>query len=323
MLRELVSVDASDGVPLALTRVAGRRSNGHATLLVHGFGQNRFLFDLPQRSFAAFLAGTGLEVYVLELRGHGRSPVSRRNFVRGTFEYADLDLPAAVAALHERGIRDISLIGHSMGGVACMAAPRSLLASMRSVVVMAAPTHFGRGAPNVRVLSALAAQVVRSLRYRGRVLPAEHIGTVARVFREYFDRPLPTPLRFWHPGQIEPEVLRPYLAQGFDPEATGVFLDLARWSASGRFDRAPGQGCIREQLGDYPAPILFVAAKQDYLVPPASIRPGFELTRAPLKAWRLYGGAAHRGRYGHVDLILGRHAPNEVWPQLADWLHAT
>ncbi|MFO1520190.1 MAG: hypothetical protein U1F57_11120 [bacterium] len=28
----------------------------------------------------------------------------------------------------------------------------------------------------------------------------------------------------------------------------------------------------------------------------------------------------HRTDYGHVDLIIGNHAPREVFPKIAEWL---
>jgi polyhydroxyalkanoate synthase len=321
--REIIRAAADDGVTVALTRVRREHRSRRAVLLVPGFGQNRFLFDLPARSFARYLAHNGLDAYVLELRGHGRSRTRGGPYARSMADYADLDLPAAIRAVRERGADDILLVGHSMGGVTCMAACPGLLATVRGVVIIASPTHFGRGAVALRWLSAAATTLLRASRAaRGgpRALPTELMGGWFREHLSLFDAPLPWPVHIWVPGQIERELLRAYLEAGFDREATGVFEDLARWARHGSFDRAPGRECIRERLRSFPAPIWFVAGKQDLLVPPDSIRPGYEITRAPRKDWALFGETSHRGRYGHVDLLLGRHAPHEVWPRILGWL---
>ena len=44
-----------------------------AVLLVHGFAQNRYSWHLSSRSLVNYLADAGIDVYNLELTGHGRS----------------------------------------------------------------------------------------------------------------------------------------------------------------------------------------------------------------------------------------------------------
>jgi alpha-beta hydrolase superfamily lysophospholipase len=322
-VREVLRVATADGALLAMTHVRAARPSDDAALLLHGFGQNRYLLDLPGRSLAEYLTRAGLHAYVLELRGHGRSRRRGGPYARSIADYADLDLPAATAAVRARGARRLFLVGHSLGGVTCMAAPRKVLSSVDGVVVIASPTHLGRGALRTRLFAAAGEQLLAAVQLglpRLRFVPTELVAAVLATGLPVFQAPLPLPMRLWEPGQIEPEILRPYLAAGFDREAAGIVRDLARWSRRRSFDRAPGRECVRERLRSFPAPILFIAGAQDRLVPPSSVRPGFEGTGAPRKAWRVYGCRGHRGRYGHVDLILGRHAPHEVWPDVVSFL---
>ena len=44
-----------------------------ALILVHGFGQNRHAWHIPQRSFENHLVSEGFEVFSADLRGHGES----------------------------------------------------------------------------------------------------------------------------------------------------------------------------------------------------------------------------------------------------------
>ena len=85
-------------VPLAMVRK--RAADGEGTrapvLLVHGFGQNRYTWHLPARSFSNYLARAGFDVFNLDLRGHGRSRHFGARRCRGVEDYVREDIPAAV-----------------------------------------------------------------------------------------------------------------------------------------------------------------------------------------------------------------------------------
>ena len=61
-----------------------------------------------------------------------------------------------------------------------------------------------------------------------------------------------------------------------------------------------------------------IAASDDRQCPLEALEHTAAATRAKvLRFGRRYG---HAAEYGHFDLLLGRHAPNEVWPALLEWL---
>ena len=96
------------GRPLASsTRNLPHGRRAPPVLLVHGFGQNRYAWHLPSRSFANHLARAGFDVFNLDLRGHGRSRLSAAGARRGVDDYV------------ERGLAD----GRRGGAVARPAAP--------------------------------------------------------------------------------------------------------------------------------------------------------------------------------------------------------
>src|SRR5215472_3064225 len=70
-------VDTADGWTLHITRYAPERGAlgsplfGEPLLLVHGFSQNRHAWT--SGDFVTHLLGYGLDVFILELRGHGLS----------------------------------------------------------------------------------------------------------------------------------------------------------------------------------------------------------------------------------------------------------
>ena len=325
--RDIVRVRTADDFPLVLTHVAPlahARDAGRlpVALLVHGFGQNRYLFDMPGRSFAAHLALAGFHVYLLELRGHGLSRQHGGRYATALIDYAEQDLPAAVDVVRSLHDGPLALVGHSMGGVTCLVSPDRVKEKANALVAIAAPTHVGRDAWGTRNLARAGGGLLRALG-PSKLGRAFDTGLMARMLRHVLpvmDAPLPWPIHIWHPGETERALLKRYLEIAFEPEPRGVCLDFARWTHGGVFDRTPGGESMWGRLRRMTVPALFIAGAQDKLTPPDSLQPGFGLVGSADKTWRVFGDGVDRGRYGHVDLLLGRHAPLEVWPFIATWL---
>lgn len=82
-------------------------------LYIHGFSDYFF-----QEHFAQHMVGHGLDFYALDLRKYGRSylPHQHFNYCRDMREYfAEID--AAIETMQRAGDEDITLIGHSTGGL--------------------------------------------------------------------------------------------------------------------------------------------------------------------------------------------------------------
>ncbi len=117
----------ADGVRLHLTRVPARGARRGVLLCTHAMMAHGRYFGATRRpGFAAFLADRGLDVFVLDWRGHGgsRPPDPRRT--QWCFDdYVELDLPAALAFVaRTAGVApgDVVVLGHSLGGLVTLAA---------------------------------------------------------------------------------------------------------------------------------------------------------------------------------------------------------
>jgi fermentation-respiration switch protein FrsA (DUF1100 family) len=67
--------------------------------------------------------------------------------------------------------------------------------------------------------------------------------------------------------------------------------------------------------------LLLLAGSRDLLAPPEAVSSAYEALGSPHKVLRVLGRAhGDRTDYGHIDLVLGRHAPEEVFAPIADWL---
>jgi len=160
---EEIPVDTEDGWRLILTRYRPRPQpfaqplRGEPLLLVHGYTQNRRAWSSGE--FVKTMLHFGTDLYLLELRGHGKSGVAtqqRRARQEKTPLPSDLehgwdidsyllyDLPAAVAAVRRVSGRErIFYCGHSLGGILGYAYA-TLFDDLMGLVTIGAPSDFSR-----------------------------------------------------------------------------------------------------------------------------------------------------------------------------------
>jgi poly[(R)-3-hydroxyalkanoate] polymerase subunit PhaC len=301
-------------VPLAMVRK--RAAHGQGTrapvLLVHGFGQNRYTWHLPARSFSNYLARAGFDVFNLDLRGHGRSRNLGALHCRGVEDYVREDLPAAVEEVQAlSGGRRIWVVGHSLGGLVAYASVPTLAGAIAGVASLGSPYHFTRGSLTLGALS-LFFRALTLAPLPNAALSLAPIGMTMRVIRRFAESPLyPLPLRGWHAGSCEPHVLEQYLRLAFDRAALSEMVNLFDWAAQGRFGGHESDYVERFETMDLP--LLVVAGANDDLAPPASVRPGFTRSQARDKTYRVLP-------LGHIDLIVGRDAPLMTWSLVTNWI---
>lgn len=108
-----------DQVEIALTRLEGDGEPGPPVVLVAGtFCQRSFWVSNKGIGLGPTLLDRGLDVWILEQRGHGRSPRDAR-FPDWTAEdQLRFDLPAAQRVVREHTGQPAHWVGHSWGGVA-------------------------------------------------------------------------------------------------------------------------------------------------------------------------------------------------------------
>ena len=303
---ELLRVRTGDGWSLAVGR---RRPLGAPrlppVLLVHGIAMNRQAFDfgVERWSLSAHLAAAGFDCFALDLRGHGGSregPPSRWTLDT----YLREDLPAALDLVRERtGSESVLLVGHSQGALLGMAACALYPERVRALVALAPPAHF-HAQPKLTALIALR-----------KIGLGKHLRALA-----WWAAPFSG---YWHPSSfdlslnlrnVEPYVLRRLLANGIEGLPPGVVDQFAACIADDSF-------CSCDRAVDYRAmfprvkqPALFVSAEKDGLAPPDVVEAGYREWGGPKELWSC--GAD----YGHTDVLLGRGAPEEVFPVVREFL---
>jgi pimeloyl-ACP methyl ester carboxylesterase len=278
-------------------------------LLVHGFAQNRYSWRISGRSMVGALAEAGYEVLSLELRGHGLSRAAGSGNAEQFTDYID-DFVRVVSRLDTPPF----CIGHSLGGgVLVGAAART---ELRGLVSIAGVYTFATENPLLRLLgrltlavepALLASPLRMSTGWAGRVLG--RLYSITDIAGYGF------PISGWTPGSLERDLLEERLAIGFDWTSVEVWLEMSRWA-----NGAPVPGT--ERFGEVDVPLLVLIGDADPLVRPTDGRNCIEASGSSDKRMVVFDAFHHRVHWGHVDLILGREAPEYVWSEVIDWLDA-
>jgi pimeloyl-ACP methyl ester carboxylesterase len=325
---ELHWAHTRDGVRLALWRRRPMRLDKRRmpVFLCHGLGSNRADLDYPGRqSLARFLRDRGHDAWVVELRGAGRSSRPKRPRHRFGYgwlmdDYVAHDVPAAIARVRElTGQPAVHWVGHSMGGM--LAYP--LLEQCDRALVRSCVTV---GAPSMARLKSethdLAMRAIKLLRYAP-VLPNRHGGRalapLVPVLRPIVERVLGDFL--YNPENIDDATLAQLLRHAVENVPATLVGQFGDWYAEKGERTTYGTFTISENLHRIEAPLLVIAGSIDRLTPPEDLRAVYDRVSSREKEFLVVGRESGASReYGHVDLILGERAPEDVFPAIARWI---
>lgn len=316
-LKQVLRGPGAHPVAVVRKRLAGAPTRG-AVVLVHGFGQNRCAWHLPQRSFVNHLAERGFDVFNVDLRGHGRSADFGVKNTTGVDPYIREDLPAVIAgAVRLSGFDKVFLMGHSLGGLVCASAGAMNTERVAGVVTLGPPHALGRGH---LVLGGALKYGGVGLRWSGLIrgsqsrLPVDLIGKAVHATRVAWDSKLaPLPVRAWKPGSFSGAELRNYLADSFDGASLGTVDDLCALAGTGRLvSRVDGLN-YTDVIERSPLPLLVLAGSQDLLANPRAVKPIYERSRSRDKQYVKVPS-------GHGDMLVGRQAPSTTWPTVTRWM---
>jgi polyhydroxyalkanoate synthase subunit PhaC len=294
--------------PLAIERLSreNQASRG-AVLLVHGLAQNRYTWRCSSRSLSGWLAQAGFDVYNLELRGHGLSRSYGAKNATAFHDYVE-DLCRAASACD----RPPFVIGHSLGGAAAIGA--STQVPLAGLVHLAGVYTFATRNRTLRALCKLSLRLERLLMLSPARVSTGWVGEVLGQLYSVSDiAGYGFPIAGWTPGSMERELVEERLALGFDWESVEVWLQLCKWAAGEPL--AYGDAFAHVDI-----PLLVMAGDHDVLAHPVDARACYDASGSTDRTLVLFDKFQNQVHWGHVDLILGKKAPEETWPVLLTWL---
>ncbi|MBI5510756.1 MAG: alpha/beta fold hydrolase [Deltaproteobacteria bacterium] len=324
MAATVIPTLTSDGWQLPLHFYGASRSSfAHPVLMVHGLGANRLNLDLDARlSIARAARDRGFNVYLLELRGAGMSEPpqgkERGELEWGFGEHRDLDLPAALkAVLAHSGATAVHAFGHSMGGmlVAAMAAGTAQH-RIRSLTAVASPLVKGLElAPRERRLLEVGARLapanpMRHVPLKPLMLAA---GSVISFSAKLVDGML------LNAQNCDDEVMARMAKEGIADVPVKLLLQIAAQLSGEASEGLPFEH--EDRLGRVRVPAFVVSGSVDRVAPKAAVQAFANRLGSKDLRYREMGRSFGDGTdYGHGDLLVGRNAPEEVFPLLLDFL---
>ncbi|KAI8464796.1 MAG: Alpha/Beta hydrolase protein [Monoraphidium minutum] len=278
---------------------------------------------MPEVSIVDYLASKGWDVWCVCLRGNGASDKeSKIDLSSWTIDdHLFQDVPAVLQfVLNKTGTEQVHWIGHSMGGMlGC-----GLLSqgdSSRYSETLKSLTMYGSGCFGDGSWHSLLKRIVVPVTRMG--FPAD---LACQGMSLLTDKPAALSvfetLFYWFPN-VEKHVRKRLLQSCFNyipTTLTGQFLD-SHDSPNGLMNvRHTFKYADPEVLGETAVPVLAVNGDWDLFCPAAGGKKTADLFGGPKKAITIGKAHGHCSHYGHFDVIVGRSAKDEVWPQVLKFL---
>jgi pimeloyl-ACP methyl ester carboxylesterase len=315
-------ITTEDGWKLALHRYPKKTRNRLPVLLVHGLASNRHNMDFPlkEKSLAKFLWKKGWDTWIVELRGAGASSKPKPwewHAKRWNYDhYVRNDLPSVVDfILRETRKPQIHWIGHSMGGFLAFSFLKTRSApALKSVVAAGSPLTIEINPGYFKWTSYLDGflKLIPLLPYRT-------LGKLVSIYAKWlYEMELAT---LFVKENMDLKTLRLGARLAIDDVSADVFLQVHKWFREKKLLSMDGKTSYSVNPKKFTVPLLMITGSKDPFTSSPAVRQVFDRLASRKKKWVTFGRTqGHRSEYGHLDLIVGKHAPTEVFPLIAQWL---
>ena len=348
LARQYYYTQTEDGHTLALRRYQPDKLSADKApvILCHGLSYNLMFWDINEDvSLARYLARAGYDVWSLSLRGAAPSSQPLNSGLRklGRFklepemlnkfqgrlndlqmtdwsvdDHMKYDLPTAIGLVQrETGYQRLHWIGHSMGGMVMFGYLQQdgAESGIKSFVAAAVPmVVFHPLSEPFDVLVKNEAALDIGSRIMGSSAPAS-LGSV------FGDLGTPMDKLFYNGKNIDTETLKRlhYLVE--EEISSGQLKQLLNMVRSERFSSLDGSIDYTSRLGQVNTPIYCLVGTVDNMATIGAVQYVFREIGSSNKQYGLFGRVnGHRNDYGHDDIIIGKHAKEEVYPRIVEWL---
>lgn len=295
-------------------------------LLVPPLGVIADTFDLmPDRSLVRYMAARGFKVYMIDwgtpTRAHARLRLQ---------DYADRMMNQAInEVLKHSGARQVSLMGWCMGGLLClMQAGLKRDARIANIVTVASPIDTRQGSGVIagmgRAINTPAKMLRKVTDFRLLNIDPQvmHIpGWLTTLMFKMTD-PIGSVTTYWDllMGLWDREFVETHSTtadylNNMLAYPAGVMQDmLVRVTVDNKLAKGEIRlGTKVSRFANIQAPLYVFAGKGDALVSPSTARAVIDLVSSTDKRFEVAPG-------GHMGVILGSKARENVWKSSADWL---
>ncbi len=285
-----------------------------------------YILDLvPGNSFVEYLLGEGFDVYLLDW-GNAGPEDKHLSFEDWILDY----MPEALqSVLRDSQAKELTIFGHCQGGtMSAMYASLFPEAPLKNLILLATPTDFAPDDPGIFGLWTLWSR--NSENYFDPGLTVEAFGNIPEDFLKRLNETWSSLL-----GPL-PNFAASYLKmwQRTVPQSSmAAWLAVSKWVDDGKpFPGEAFRQWIREfyqqnklpkgeielrgqrvDLSNIRCPLLNIAGSKDFICPVAQAQATMDLVGSRDKEFLVLDA-------GHVGLIVGPVAKEEMWPRVRNWL---
>lgn len=315
--KQKVIIETSDQWNIAIYEYKGHEvTKSYPVFLVHGMSSDHQVWDLgiDTTSYAQHLVQQGYHVFAIDLRGRSGSdgPHTGRGVNWSVDDYLLCDLPAAVEyILQSTGKETLHWVGHSLGGLlGFFYQVRHKAANLQSLTTFATALTYTYSTLNLFRVYIDYASALQNF----------PIGQWWKTLVPLVDFNLPFNRFLWVHDNMTKKAKLAILHKVV--HNIGVFEWNQVKTISSREGMPRMTGGNHHEVGDrrIKAPTLMLAGDKDWVCP----LDGVEWTVKNIKArhrlrvfGKEYGDQTH---YGHIDLLCGIRAPEEVWPTADEFI---
>ncbi len=325
-------------------------------VLCHGLAANKHScdfgsFESPewyQYSLAAFLSQGGAEkkrsfdVWVPELRGRGEHttfhPVQHPEHYKWCIDdYIQKDVPTIISSIQQHYTKQqdqkqkLFWIGKSMGGLIIYAYGETAVAkrSLQGVVTIGSPVAFSHNSPLLEMLSRIAPRNIYVP-----INVSDFLSKHPDIKNKFKETSANT-------ENIDSDVYERYLSIGMNnvisskvlshfsvffrhhtfcryPQFPWLFDTIGRFPF---FNQLLRPHDYKKQLKRFKTPILILSGQSDHAAPPEDVRyASTHVGSEDVTYINFSKENNYLADYGHLDLNLGIHAKQEVYPPIYNWL---
>lgn len=283
LLKPNNSPDSSVQVAISRLGYADRpeEHQGQPVILIHGSFTNRGFWLSPSgKGLASALLEEGFDPWMLEMRGHGDSPVNQNYSSNDVEAYAQYDIPAAADFVIEQTKQAPLWVGHSQGGVVIS-------------------TAFAGGHLSEDKISGFALFGSQTSRYP-LMLRIPVFRLLARAL-----------LGFKKSNIVS--------SKGPEQEPNGIAKEFVRWAGlfSG-WKPKKGQSYWKT-IPENDIPVIAFGAPKDPGDPAKYCKRLAEAINKNCEYHLLNKKGGYAQDYGHVNMVISKDAEREIWPKLISW----
>ena len=291
----------------------------YPVILAHGIASNKYSVDMDRNlSLAYFLKQKGYTVFVLSLRGAGKSYHNSRYRYKD-FSFDDIveyDVPAVIQRVRDlTGAPKINWVGHSMGAMIAQGFLGRRLAGHEEIASFVSLGGLGR----VDHLRHSWWSAFSRYSHLKRFFNLRFGARLAAPFLAQIYTPLHGII--YNKENLHKKTVKHLLKDTVEDIAQGLGSQFSSWIQNGKESTLDGSFDYRQGLENIHLPALFIAGLDDKMAIPECVRFAYEKVSSREKKFVLLSKENNFSTdYCHMGLVLGKEAPRELYPLVLDCL---